>query len=180
MCLCWFSIFSCFVGGFTTTQDLKHTKNREVQADAFICNFCLAALKTSFSFQLLSVNHSQKLNRSSNSDKFSLRCILPQHAAFFFIWKPPFPHLTWTPFVKGWKHFRYQWGKFKIFLRLVCKFYLRWDEQNWINIDGNMSLIIFIIVTGRERYLSPACCLWYWQRKKFIRSEKRLLLNFWV
>ena len=40
--------------------------------------------------------------------------------------------------------------------------------------DGNVSLIILIIVTRRKRYLSPACCLWYWQRKKFIQSEKRL------
>ena len=68
-----------------TIQDFKHTKNREVQADTFICNACLAALKTSFSFQLLSVNHSQKLNWSSISDKFSLHRILPQHAAFFCI-----------------------------------------------------------------------------------------------
>ena len=66
------------------------------------------------------------------------------------------------------------WGKFKIFLRFVCKFCLRWDEENWINMDRNVSLIILIIVTRRKRYLSPACCLWYWQRKKFIRSEKRL------
>ena len=62
-------------------QDFKHTKNREVEADTFICNACLAALKTSFSFQLLSVNHSEKLNWSSKSDKFSLhsssaRCFL--------------------------------------------------------------------------------------------------------
>ena len=66
-------------------QDFKHTKNREVEADPFICNACLAALKTSFSFQLLSVNHSEKLNWSSKSDKFSLHCTLPQHAAFFSI-----------------------------------------------------------------------------------------------
>ena len=71
MCLCR---FSCFVRGFTTIQEFKHTKNR----DAFICNSCLAAIKISFSFQLLSVNH-------SISDKFSLHCILPQHAAFFCI-----------------------------------------------------------------------------------------------
>ena len=58
MCLCRFSIFSCFVRGFTTIQEFKHTKNR----DAFICNSCLTAIKISFSFQLLSVNHSQKLN----------------------------------------------------------------------------------------------------------------------
>ena len=55
MCLCR---FSCFVRGFTTIQEFKHTKNR----DAFICNSCLAAIKISFSFQPLSVNHSQKLN----------------------------------------------------------------------------------------------------------------------
>ena len=55
MCLCR---LSCFVRGFTTIQEFKHTKNR----DAFICNSCLAAIKISFSFQPLSVNHSQKLN----------------------------------------------------------------------------------------------------------------------
>ena len=38
MCLCR---FSCFVRGFTTIQEFKHTKNR----DAFICNSCLAAFR---------------------------------------------------------------------------------------------------------------------------------------
>ena len=54
----------------------------------------LLSVKMSFSFQLLSVNHSEKLNWSSNSDKFSLHCTLPQHATFFSIWKLPFLHLT--------------------------------------------------------------------------------------
>ena len=72
-----------FVGGLITIQDFNHTNNRRVQADAFICNACLAALKMPLSFQLLSVNHSGKLNWSSNSDTFSLHCTLPQHAAFF-------------------------------------------------------------------------------------------------
>ena len=72
-----------FVGGLITIQDFNHTNNRRVQADAFICNACLAALKMPLSFQLLSVNHSGKLNWSSNSDMFSQHCTLPQHAAFF-------------------------------------------------------------------------------------------------
>ena len=53
--------------------------------DALISDSCLAALKMPFSFQLLSINHSEKLNWSSKSDKFSLHCTLPQHAAFFSI-----------------------------------------------------------------------------------------------
>ena len=55
-----------------------------------------------------------------------------------------------------------------------------WDEQNWINMDRNMSLIILIIETRLKRYLYLVWCLWYWQRKKFIRSEKGQWLNFWV
>ena len=86
--------------------------------------------------------------------------------SMFHYWIQQFP--TWSPLDHQ------DWGKFKIFLRFVCKFCLRWDEENWINMDRNVSLIILIIVTRRKRYLSPACCLWYWQRKKFIRSEKRL------
>ena len=53
--------------------------------DASICNSCFAALKMSFSLQLLSVNHLDKLNRSFISDKFGLHCIPPQHATFFSI-----------------------------------------------------------------------------------------------
>ena len=75
MCLCWFFRFICFVGEFTTMQDFNHTNNHGVYA-----NSCLAALKMPLSFLLLSVNHSEKLNWSSNSDKFSLHYILPQHA----------------------------------------------------------------------------------------------------
>ena len=86
--------------------------------------------------------------------------------SMFHYWIQQFP--TWSPLDHQ------DWGKFKIFLRFVCKFCLRWDEENWINMDRNVSLIILIIVTRRKRYLSPACCLWYWQRKKFIQSEKRL------
>ena len=90
MCLFWFFTFICFVGEFTTMQDFNHTNNRGVYADAFICNSCLAALKMPLSFLLLSVNHSEKLNWSSNRDKFSLHYILPQHATSFLFENRPF------------------------------------------------------------------------------------------
>ena len=73
------------MGEFTTMQDFNHTNNRGVYA-----NSCLAALKMPLSFLLLSVNHSEKLNWSSNSDKFSLHYILPQHATSFLFENRPF------------------------------------------------------------------------------------------
>ena len=78
------------MGEFTTMQDSNHTNNRGVYADTLICNSCLAALKKPLSFLLLSVNHSEKLNWSSNRDKFSLHYILPQHATSFLFENRPF------------------------------------------------------------------------------------------
>ena len=87
ICLCWFSIFICFVGEFTTVQDFNHINNRGMWMDAFICNSCLAALKMPLSFLLSSANYSAKLNWSSNNDKFSLHCPLPHACCFLFYFK---------------------------------------------------------------------------------------------
>ena len=87
----------------------------------------------SFSFQLsLSINHSQKLTRGSNSDKFSLYCTLPRHDTFFSICKPPFLHLTQTQFVKWIKtlslSLRLVQNILKIRLQILPS--MRWGKLN--------------------------------------------------